>query len=110
MSLIKKFGKNLKRLREERKMTQAQLAEKSDLSTATVARLEAGVGFFTCKTVEKLSQGLNISEDELFIFPQLTNNRQGFIEEVARLSAKITNEDDYELILQMISAFCKRKA
>ena len=53
-------------LREERNLTQAELAEKSGLSLRTIQRIEAGTepkGY----TLKTLASSLNVSESELLI-------------------------------------------
>lgn len=60
------IGKNIKRLRRRRKLSQEKLARLTDISLNTLTKIESG---FTKKpsieTVIKLAKALNISIDEL---------------------------------------------
>ncbi|WP_353053141.1 helix-turn-helix domain-containing protein [Bacillus thuringiensis] len=58
----KEFGKELKRLRKEKKLTMTQLGEKIDLTQAYLSMLENGkAGKVKPDTIRKLSEGLGIS-------------------------------------------------
>lgn len=50
---------NLKRLRKEQNLTQAQLAELTDLSNTYIANIECGKTWISDVTLEKLSEALN---------------------------------------------------
>lgn len=62
-------SQNIKRYRKEMKMTQAELAEKSDLSHEFVRRIESTKGKkkFTIATVYKISCALGVDIYKLFI-------------------------------------------
>jgi len=55
----------LKRLRAERKMSQANLAEKSGVSREYIARLELDQQDPTLGTLEKLAKALKVKVGEL---------------------------------------------
>jgi len=55
----------LKRLRAQRKMSQAGLAEKSGVSREYIARLELGQQDPTLGTMEKLAKALRVKVREL---------------------------------------------
>lgn len=61
----KRFAMRLKRLRAERKMSQANLAEKSGVSREYIARLELGQQNPTLGTLEKLARALRVKVGEL---------------------------------------------
>jgi transcriptional regulator with XRE-family HTH domain len=54
----------LKEWRQRRLLTQEELAKKSGVGTATVARIEAGQGA-RLSTLRKLAEGLEVSPDQL---------------------------------------------
>ena len=56
---------NLKRLRKEQGMTQAQLAELCNLSNTYIANIECGKTWISDATLEKLSEALNT---EFYVF------------------------------------------
>lgn len=108
MDFLKKLGQNIKRIREDKHLTQAKLAESADVSISTVARLEIGEGFLTFKTIEKLAVGLGVDIEELFIFPYAESaNLEDFIKEVANLSTNLKTESDYKFILDVIKSYIK---
>lgn len=66
--LKKAFGKRLKEIRKDRKYTQEQLAEKFDLSSRQLIRIENGQNFPSIETLEKIIKVLNIKIKDLFNF------------------------------------------
>lgn len=69
MTTIKKiFGVHLFQLRNEAGMTQANLAEKTNLSVDSISRIERGERAPSLESIEKLSNALNVKSSELFNF------------------------------------------
>lgn len=64
----KAFGKKLKEIRKGRKYTQQQFAEKLDLSSRQLIRIENGQNFPSADTLEKIIHVLNIKIKDLFNF------------------------------------------
>ena len=61
------MGYKMKEVREARKMTQEELAEKSGVSRGTISALENGsVRTTTTKTLFKLAKALGTSVDQIF--------------------------------------------
>lgn len=62
-------SQNIRKYRKERNMTQAELAEKCDLSHEFIRRIESTKGKkkFTITTVYKISIALNVEIDKFFI-------------------------------------------
>ncbi len=67
-NLKKLFGKNLKKLRQEKKYTQEKLAEKIDISSRALSSIECGKNFVTAETIEKICTALEITPKTLFDF------------------------------------------
>lgn len=65
-----RFGQRVKYLRRLRNLTQAQLAEKINLSINYISQIETGIATPTFKTVVVLAQGLGVEIKELFDFEQ----------------------------------------
>lgn len=65
MDLIKRVGIRVRELRKLNKLTQAQLAEASDLSDDFIGSLERGITAPSLKTLEKIANALGISLSEL---------------------------------------------
>jgi transcriptional regulator with XRE-family HTH domain len=59
------FSQNLRRLRLEHFLSQAELARQSGLHTITISRLEAGRAKPSTRTVRALAQSLAVTPSEL---------------------------------------------
>jgi len=64
----KLIGISIARIRKDRELTQAQLAEMIDTTVETISRLERGVSVPSLKTLEKISKALHVHFKELFNF------------------------------------------
>ena len=64
-SLSAKIGKNIKRIREEKDMTQGDICRAVGPDRAQMSNIEAGKGNPTLATIEKIAQALGVSSDEL---------------------------------------------
>lgn len=64
------LGKRIKRLRRLARMTQAQMAEKVNLSINYISEIETGTASPTLKTLLKVAQALHIEVKELFHFDE----------------------------------------
>lgn len=62
---IKKIGKNIKRLRLAKGMTQLDLAAECAMEYSNIARIEAGNTNPTVRTLLKIARALGISLSEL---------------------------------------------
>ena len=76
-TIKKKFGVHLFQLRNKVEMTQAKLAEKTNLSVDQISRIERGERAPSLESIEKISNALKIRSSELFNFDD---------EEIAALS------------------------
>lgn len=65
---IKEFGKNLKRLRKSKKVTQEQLAFETGLELSQIGRIERGVINTSISNVFLIAEILKIEPKELFEF------------------------------------------
>ena len=66
-------GATIKQLRESRKLTQAELAEKIGVSNKTVSKWETAKGLPDISLLKPLSQALGISLIELMNGEHITN-------------------------------------
>jgi len=63
---ISKIGKNLKKLRKQKGLSQDRLSKLADISYNTVIKLESGgITNPTIETLQKISKSLNVSVDDL---------------------------------------------
>lgn len=67
-NILMKFGKNISKLRKEKKLSQEELAFKSNLHRTHIGMIERAERNITLLNIEKLSKGLEMSIDELFRF------------------------------------------
>ena len=69
-------GAMIKKLREEKRITQAELAEKLHISDKTVSKWETGKGYPDISLVEPLAQSLGISIIELLSGSDVSNTNR----------------------------------
>jgi transcriptional regulator with XRE-family HTH domain len=62
------FGKNLKKIRESKNITQAQLAIDCDCDVSVISRIERGVVNTSLSNLKLLANALNTEMKELFEF------------------------------------------
>ena len=71
-------GTMIRRLREERKMTQLQLAGKLGVTDKAISKWETGRGYPDIALVESLAEALGVSVIELFSGEDVTNTNRSF--------------------------------
>lgn len=104
-NLKKFFGQKIKSLREAHGLTQEQFAEKINLERDTISKIENGKRFPSCKTIESISEILNISYSELFNFKDFNNDfdfNKALILEISELSS-----EQQDFILSFIKLYKK---
>lgn len=62
------FGKHLKKMREEKGMSQEELANLAEVSLPQITRIERGVINPTICTIKSLSKGLSVDMSFMFEF------------------------------------------
>lgn len=70
-STIELFGKRIKEIRKNKKMTQEKLAEIVDLDCQTISRIETGYYFTSYENLEKLATALEVEIKDFFDFQYL---------------------------------------
>lgn len=68
MIITKKFGKHIKCLRNEKKLTQEELANLSGLSRQYIGDVERGARNISLINLEKIAKAFGISLSQLFNF------------------------------------------
>ena len=71
-------GAIIRRLREEKNMTQSELAEKLNVSDKAVSRWETGKGYPDITLIEPIAGALGISVAELLSGSSVTNTNRSF--------------------------------
>ena len=98
---------NIKRLRKERGITQAQLAEMTDLSNTYIANIECGKTWISDTTLEKLSNALKVEFHVLFlektdnlsnINEELTENLKNYLLQLQDNNTKLLSALEKELV------------
>ena len=64
----KLFGKNLKALRENRGISQEELAESIGVEYQTISRIETGMYFTGYENLQKIAKALRVKVKDLFDF------------------------------------------
>lgn len=97
MTLKEVFGANVRQYRKSRKITQAQLAEMTDLSLDMISRIERGVTGPSFTTIEKLTSVLEVPEIALFSSSILTfpHGERGKL--LQKINANLSKMNEKEL-------------
>lgn len=83
----------IKYLRKEKGMTQEKLAERADLTSEAVTRVERGVRMPTLKTLGKIAHGLGVSPAQLVdIESKLATPKVS--RHIAKIVSKLEDEDE----------------
>ena len=72
-------GRNVQRFRKNAGMTQAQLAEKINVSTAFISRMERGQKGASLKVLDALTEVFQVSYDALVREPGDRSNLEGIL-------------------------------
>ena len=89
----KEVGRFIAGMRKEKKMTQAELAEKIHVTDKAVSRWERGLGYPDIQTIEPLAQALGISVLEL-----MGSERQEKAKEEAAPEIQYTQQEVAEML------------
>ena len=100
MELKKQLGKRIKELRENRQISQEQIAEKLNIHPANYWRIENGISYPKPENLEKICEILNVKAQELFAFEHIKS-----ITDIKNELQKIINED--EDLTRLIYKFVK---
>lgn len=68
IDFIQQFGKNLRKIRKDKKMSQEDLAMNADTSRSQIARIERGEINPSITTVNRFAKALQIDIQSLFQF------------------------------------------
>lgn len=94
------FGKKISELRNQRKLTQAELAEKLSVSTQAVSKWETGNGFPDVQIIPQIARVLETTTDYLFgctrkqqkLFVYAVNEREGWTGDSPRKCMVVLND------------------
>jgi transcriptional regulator with XRE-family HTH domain len=77
MDLRQLFAANLRRLRNDRKVSQEQLANDAEVDRAYLSRVERAVTYVGLEIIEKLAAVLEVEPAEFFRQPSRTRKKGG---------------------------------
>lgn len=95
----------LRAWRDERQLTQEQLAERAETTHGTISRLESGVIKLTQKMALRLARALEIGPGDLFHHPADADSIWAFAHKLASLPP-----DQRELVAKMIDGLIAEPA
>ncbi|MFW6026262.1 MAG: helix-turn-helix domain-containing protein [Candidatus Woesearchaeota archaeon] len=64
------FGRNVKKYRLKKNLSQEELAELSDMHRTYISDIERGKRSISLKNIEKIANALNVKEYKLFLFEE----------------------------------------
>ena len=92
MNIAKRFGKNLKNIREKREFTQEQLAELVEISPSSLSRIERGLSYPKPLTLERIANALNIKPHLLYLNSERDFNCEQGYKEICEWLERIKND------------------
>ena len=95
----KRIGARITEIRKTKGLTQAQLAEKVNVSNETISRLERGITIPSIKTLKIIADTLKIPVSAFFNFEDALSKDPVFERELAKLIALIRNQSLKELTI-----------
>lgn len=81
----KKLGKKIKYYREQKGLTQEELAEKLDFNCRSLSFIECGTNFVMADTLEKLCLALSVTPKQLFDFEFYPENPADMKKELSQM-------------------------
>ena len=105
MNNLKLFGKRIKELRKNKKLTQEQLGELVGIDFKQIGNIETGTYFTTMPTLEKIAKALDVEIYELFNFNH-NNSREILIENIIKM-IKEASDDDLKIIYRIVRDILK---
>lgn len=105
MSAIeKRIGSRITEIRLSKKLTQAQLAEKVNLSVETISRLERAISFPSLKTLEYIAKALGVPLKSFFDFADSEPKNEVYERDLAKLTAflRTLSTKDIRLIHEIL--------
>lgn len=104
LNIKKQLGQQIKRLRQERGLSQEQFAEKLGIATRTLCGIEIGKNFFTANTLEKILEVLEITPQDLFKVNHY-QPREDLEAEIIEVVRGIKDREKIEIIYKIVKSF-----
>jgi transcriptional regulator with XRE-family HTH domain len=100
------FGKRMKELRNDRGLSQNELAAKSGISSKYLSRIEVGLHFPSIDTLIKLAEALNVELKDFFEFSHKVSSNKELRETLQGLLGE-ADEDKLRLLVKVTRAVVK---
>lgn len=107
MGIKKQLGKKIKRMRQNRGLTQEQLAEAVDVSQRTLSGIEIGENFVTADTLDKIIKALDTTPEELFSLSHLKSSKELFDEISADIKKLQDEPEKLEILYKVTKSLLK---
>lgn len=108
MGIKQLLGKKIKRVRQQRGLTQEQLSEKADISLRALGGIERGVNFLTAETLDKIIEVLNITPSELFNVEHLKDTETIANELIEKIKNLKQNPEKLEEVYNVVIAMTNK--
>lgn len=102
------FPERLRRVREERGLSQAQLADRTKLQPSAISHFETGRRAPSFDNLRVLADALNVSTDELLGRQPKVQNAGPVADRLYRRAANLTSRD-LELLAEFADTLAKQK-
>lgn len=108
------FGEILKRLRQEKKLSQQELADLIGVHVRQISKYEMGTSLPTLERIRRMAETLDVSADEL-VFGSSKRRKAGesvknpvLAERLRRLEEMVTR-DELRSVIDLLDAFIAKK-
>ena len=105
--LKKKFGLRVKELRKSLKLTQEQLAEKIEMDTPNLCRMENGTHFPHTRNLVKLASSRGVEVKDLFDYKHI-DTKEDLIQKISVFLQNAKHED-VEFIYKIVKGLNEYK-
>ena len=99
------IGEQIKFWRQQRSLTQEQLAEKVELTPGFISLMETGKKRASLETLLSVCRALNITTNDLLVGNQIIQDTD-YNTEFSELTVKL-NESERHLVFEITKAVCK---
>ncbi len=108
MEKLKPFGRNVKIFRKNLHLSQEELAEKLNINTSNIVKIEAGRQFVSAKVLFKLAEALQVSVSRLFEqdAPEDTSSCDSLKQKLFKYISTLS-EDEAKCAYEIIKLFQK---
>lgn len=107
VDIKKLLGKKIKKLRIKKDLTQEQLAERINVSQRTLSGIECGNNFLTAETLERLTESLDVTVDELFLVEHLRSSQELVEEMIHDIKSVKGDPEKVESLYKVVKALIK---